>query len=206
MKKKFKQNKGFTLMEIIVVIAIVAILAAVAIPTILGYIEKARQVADLQVASNIIRATQIAAMDPKSGIPPNTLVEVLWNTGPETQPASRRGTILVRYPGEGGRVSVLKGTIPNLLRTDQTAAQKEHFNVLLLETLRVEAEPYTDWGASGFIGDLGEAKSKAGQSASFVIHMNSSTGEVALASYHTAANPDFWIDEIGVGDFVHKAP
>ncbi len=208
MNRDIKKEEGFTLMEVIIVIAILAILAAVAIPTITGYIEKARQTADLQTASNIIRAAQVAMADPQSGVPSDTLVEILWNTGPETAPASRLGTILMRYPLEGGRNSVLKSEpgVKCLGRNDQTEAQKEHFNKMLLETLRVEAEEYTDWGARGYIGKLGEAKSKVGQSTSFVVHLNSTTGEVALASYRTAKDSNVWIDEIGVGDFVLRAP
>ena len=41
-------KKGFTLTELIVVIAVIAILAAVLIPTLTGYIEKARVSADNQ--------------------------------------------------------------------------------------------------------------------------------------------------------------
>ena len=40
----FKSNGGFTLVELIVVIAILAILAGVAIPAYTGYIEKAQAV------------------------------------------------------------------------------------------------------------------------------------------------------------------
>ena len=43
MKKKIKQsNKGFTLVELIVVLVILAILAAILIPTLMGYIDKAK--------------------------------------------------------------------------------------------------------------------------------------------------------------------
>lgn len=47
MKKSAKKTAGFTLVELIVVIAILAILAGVAIPVYSGYIKKANQANDL---------------------------------------------------------------------------------------------------------------------------------------------------------------
>lgn len=44
-KKNLKSNKGFTLIEIIIVLVIIAILMAVAIPSIFGYIEKTKKTA-----------------------------------------------------------------------------------------------------------------------------------------------------------------
>lgn len=45
--KKIKNTKGFTLMEMLIVVAIIAILIAIAIPTFTAQLEKARQAADI---------------------------------------------------------------------------------------------------------------------------------------------------------------
>lgn len=58
-----KKNAGFTLVELIVVIAILAILAGIAIPVYSGYISKANEAADLQVLDSVRTAAVFKAMD-----------------------------------------------------------------------------------------------------------------------------------------------
>ena len=53
-------NKGFSLVELIVVIAIMAILAAVAIPTFASFITKANVAADVDMMNNIDYAVELA--------------------------------------------------------------------------------------------------------------------------------------------------
>ena len=55
-----KNNKGFSLVELIVVIAIMAILAAVAIPTFAGFISKANVAADVDFFNNAEYAAELA--------------------------------------------------------------------------------------------------------------------------------------------------
>jgi len=58
-----KKNKGFTLVELIVVLVILAILAAILIPALLGYIDKARESQDMIKAKNMLQATQAVLTD-----------------------------------------------------------------------------------------------------------------------------------------------
>lgn len=61
-----KNNKGFTLVELIVVLVILAILAAILTPALLGYIDRARSEKDYSTAQTIRVAAQ-AAIDQAYG-------------------------------------------------------------------------------------------------------------------------------------------
>lgn len=62
MKKSVKSSKkGFTLVELIVVLVILAILAAMLVPALTGYIKRARQEKDYQMAATCLTAAQSAA-------------------------------------------------------------------------------------------------------------------------------------------------
>ncbi|MCR5329164.1 MAG: type II secretion system GspH family protein [Saccharofermentans sp.] len=61
MKKYGKSTKrGFTLVELIVVIVILAVLAAMLVPALIGYIDRARKEKDYQTASTVYTAAQAA--------------------------------------------------------------------------------------------------------------------------------------------------
>lgn len=59
-----KDNKGFSLVELIIVIAIMAILVGVMAPQLIKYIEKANVSADVQMLDSIHTAITLAMMDP----------------------------------------------------------------------------------------------------------------------------------------------
>jgi len=68
---KKMNNKGFSLVELIIVIAIMAVLIGVLAPQYMKYVEKSRVSADKDVLDSVYNALTIAASDPDvtSGVP-----------------------------------------------------------------------------------------------------------------------------------------
>lgn len=58
-----KHNKGFSIVELIVVIAVMAILAAIAIPTFSVFIKKARESTDIQYMHDVEHMLKLAYAD-----------------------------------------------------------------------------------------------------------------------------------------------
>ena len=85
MKKIGKNSKkGFTLVELIVVLVILAIMAAMLVPALTGYIDEARKKKDYNAASEVLTAAQAVmaeyyaetAVDARSASGSNTTVTV----------------------------------------------------------------------------------------------------------------------------------
>ena len=74
-------RKGFTLVELVIVIAVIAILAGVLIPTFGGIVDKANKSAALQEATSLYKE-YVADFDYSTGIAPETTgyVEVSRNS------------------------------------------------------------------------------------------------------------------------------
>ena len=66
---KKMNNKGFSLVELIIVIAIMAILIVVLAPQYLKYVERSRNSTDMQTATEFMDACEVWAADPEADKP-----------------------------------------------------------------------------------------------------------------------------------------
>ncbi len=67
--EKKLNNKGFSLVELIIVIAIMAVLIGVLAPQYLKYVERGRESADLDNIESLIHAIEIYNADPNTTTP-----------------------------------------------------------------------------------------------------------------------------------------
>ena len=72
LNKKKNDNKGFSLVELIIVVAIMAILVGLLAPQYLKYVEKSRKSADASNLDEMVRAIQVYAADAEETLPEDT--------------------------------------------------------------------------------------------------------------------------------------
>ncbi len=63
LRERKKDNKGFTLVELVIVVAILAILVGILAPQYTKYVEKSRKSADVDNMDEIVKAVQVYVVD-----------------------------------------------------------------------------------------------------------------------------------------------
>ncbi len=175
--KKRINNKGFTLVELIIVIAIIAVLAAVLAPRYLQYVERSRQSNDLQVATNLMRATTAAVVDQSVRDDVDAGYEIHWRTDRAGDANFNNATfaVLIYNPATG----VATGSQDVNLRND----------IAQIMGWADETGVYND---ADDLVDNGQ--SSIAQTYRFTFTIDTTTGEITVNEHFSGP----WVDEIGV--------
>ncbi|MGL4980183.1 MAG: pilin, partial [Plesiomonas sp.] len=111
-----KMKQGFTLIELMIVVAVIGVLAAIAIPKYQDYVKKSELGAALASISALKTGIESYIAD-KGAFPPNSVVSEIGATGAPT------GFTISLTPGtsEAGYVKAAKGSAPaiGLVRDSQ---------------------------------------------------------------------------------------
>ncbi len=187
LNKKIRKNGGFTMVELIIVIAIIAILSAVISPQYLKYVEDAREQSDIAIATKIMEAAIMAIAIPSTGVPANVIVEVAWSTDGNH---STDGSLIVRhivcasdFTKGGLKVPSIEKDHPSLLKMDSLISHFVNAKAGENESNIIDHYHYM----------IGDAQSALGNADDFIFHINTGTGEIVV-SYESLV----WANELGV--------
>lgn len=84
MLKKLTNKKGFTLMEMLIVVAIIAVLVAIAIPTFNGALTKAKESADVANVRALYAEWQLAMLTDNKDLPDGNDAQTKFLSGPNS--------------------------------------------------------------------------------------------------------------------------
>lgn len=101
-------NKGFSLIELIIVVAIMAILVAVLAPQYIKYVEKSRQTRDQRMADEIRKACDVLVNDDEENLEEGSYVITL----------TRNADVVITATGAGANANHLDTYLKKVLGTD----------------------------------------------------------------------------------------
>ena len=124
MNKKMN-NKGFSLVELIIVIAIMVVLIAVLAPQYLKYVEKSRVASDQTTVVEYIDAMQVIAADPDITLDSGKSYTLTSAASSDTITVS--GDLSAVFTSEG----MLDGTAATTGKVQSTAYKDANLNIVL---------------------------------------------------------------------------
>lgn len=118
--RKIKNSKGFTLMEMLIVVAIIAILVAIAIPTFTSSLEKAREAADLANIRSAYAEAMVKYLDGSL-----TTEGVTSEKLTQTKEGWETSTSVPSYLTDVGSMKVIKNKVVKVTVNDEGVASFE---------------------------------------------------------------------------------
>ncbi len=176
-----KNNKGFTLVELIIVVAIIAILAAVFAPMYMKYLEDARVANDKKIAASYMQAATVALLDDYAGDTPLTGEWYVFKWGYTTQNTNKMNMhmAVVTKPDDlkdwGDRKSELQNKVAQIMGFANEEGKLDESKIPRPESSTVQYE-------SGGLN-------------SFVFYVNRTTGEIIIRGIEGG---DKWVTDIGI--------
>ena len=147
------RKRGFTILELIIVIAVIAILAAVAIPTFAGVVKKARISAKTQMAkgiNTILTVEEITDGRPKSMY---DAIKVMSENGFDIGELSSDDDLLLAWVQEYNRIAVVDDAL-NSVYTHNGAALPDDKVLIWQVVNEIPSESATSiYLADGFAGE-----------------------------------------------------
>ncbi|OAS16221.1 type II secretion system protein [Paenibacillus oryzisoli] len=132
MNRLKKEEKGFTLIELLAVIVILAVIAAIAVPYILGVIDKSKKDADIATFHQVYEAARLYITSENIPTSPTgtVLVADLITSGyldaatvyPSTKAKITTGTLSYTAGKLSGTVTIKAGTLTYSLPSDVVVA------------------------------------------------------------------------------------
>lgn len=127
-----KKNKGFSLIELIVVVAIMAVLVGVLAPTYLRYVEKTRLQKDNSAIAEVAQAMKVAVADEKL----NTKIAATGDTGVTITTAATAGAKTLTFTGTPAGTAEASITAKMLL--------EDELKAVIGDTLTTTSNTYTE--------------------------------------------------------------
>lgn len=112
--RKKKDNKGFTLVELVIVVAILAILVGLLAPQYTKYVEKSRKAADANNLEEIVKQLKVVSSDPQYMVQAGKYVVKITDTADGTTitytAGDKAATSTTKEDWRDGMQATLEGT------------------------------------------------------------------------------------------------
>ena len=126
---KKKDNKGFSIVELIIVVAIMAILVGLLAPQYIKYVEKSRKSADATNMDTLVNAVQVRAADAETDIPVGTYTITLKK---DAEPVFKK---------DGTPVKATQGNVKGYQFVDAIAENVADYKSVRLKSNKWKEEP-----------------------------------------------------------------